>query len=75
MECFGVLPEFNTLLIVSQNEDVSTENEWTGIINTIKTYSRQGFRLQREMIQKLFASTAAEIKGTQQDVKDTKLDI
>ena len=40
MEFFGRLESFDTLLLVTQNEDVTDANEWTGIINTIKTFSR-----------------------------------
>ena len=50
MEFFGLHESFNTLLLVTQNEDMTDANEWTGIINTIKAFSRQGFKMLNKKI-------------------------
>ena len=43
----GFLESFNTLLIVSQDEDVQSE-QWQGVVNSIKTFIRSSFKIMRE---------------------------
>ena len=52
---FGKLPSFNILLIASQNEeDGQSDQQWQGIVNTMKSFTRQSFKLQKETVEKMF---------------------
>ena len=72
MDFFGLLESFNTLLLVTQNEDVTDANEWTGVINTIKAFYRQGTKNINKKIDANQEEMKAEVKDVKAEIKDVK---
>ena len=59
LECLHVLDFlvtldcFDTLLIISQNEEDKDCMQWQGIVNSIKTFTKQNFKNHREAVDKM----------------------
>lgn len=75
MEYFGMLKPITTVLIVSKDEDDTDTNEWTGMINTIKTFTKQSYKLQIEIIQKFFKENKEEARTSKEEIRATKEEI
>ena len=54
IDFFVKLESFDTLLIISQNdEDIEDEQQWQGVVNTIKNFTRQNLKNHREAVEKM----------------------
>ena len=80
IDFFVKLESFDTLLIISQNdEDIEDEQQWQGVVNTIKNFTRQNLKNHREAVEKMITKqsqeTQAKIDDTQAKINDTQAKI
>ena len=43
LDFFGKLKKFDTLVVISKDEDEDKDDEWLGIINTLRNFTRHQF--------------------------------
>ena len=84
LECLQVidflvkLERFESLLIVSQNEDHLENGEWEGVVNSIKLYIRQSMKNLKKAFTRQSQATEEKMatkKETNQKIEATKQEI
>ena len=72
LDFFGYLDEFETLVVISPDEDEENTDEWSGVISILRNFTKQLFVKHASRNQAIQANIKAEIK---KEIQATKAEI